>query len=80
MKTKLWIGNFDGRRQGLVIAATKKRAREIVGRSVTEFNSYWHEMPLDRVASSAGLEAEVLYTRPFDAKDDVPWQKGRCPL
>lgn len=71
----MWVGNFDGRRQGLVIAPTKKRAREVAGRTVTEFNGYWHEMPL-----AAALEPEVLYTRPFDARGDVPWQKGRCPL
>ena len=80
MKLKLWTGNYDGRRAGLVIAATKKRARDIVGRSVTEFNSYWHEAGPRLLESAVGLEPEVLYTRPYDAKDDVPWQKGRCPL
>jgi len=75
VKLKMWIGNFDGRRQGLVIAATKKRAREVVERSVTEFNGHWHEIPIN-----TSLEPEVLYTRPFDAAKDVPWQRGRCPL
>ena len=72
MKMKMWIGNFDGRRQGLVIAPTKKRAREVTGRSVTEFNNYWHE-----ISNNSGLEPEVLYTRPFDAKSDTPWKRGR---
>lgn len=35
-KLKMWIGNLDGRREGLVIATTKKRAIEIVGAGRTD--------------------------------------------
>lgn len=76
---KIWVGNVDGRREGLVIAATKKRAREVAGRSVGEFNSYWHEAGPAYTEGATSLEPEILYTRPFDARG-AAWQKGRCPL
>jgi hypothetical protein len=71
---KMWLGNYDGRREALVIASTKKRAREVSERSVTEFNRFWHEVPIN-----TSLDPEVLYTRPY-GNSDVPWQRGRCPL
>jgi hypothetical protein len=67
-KLKMWIGNLDGRRQGLVIAKTKKRAMEVVGVGRTDFDGYWHECPID-----TALEPEVLYTRKFDLGGE-PWQ------
>lgn len=73
MKLKMWIGNLDGRREGLVIATTKKRAIEIVGGSRKNFDDYWRERPVD-----ASLEPEVLYTRPFYTVR--AWYRGRCPL
>lgn len=75
-KLKMWVGNLDGRREGLVIAPSKKRAREIIGprTSVTDFNSYWREWPVD-----LRLEPEVLYTRRFNASMES-WFRGRCPL
>lgn len=77
MKLKMWIGNLDGTREGLVIASSKERARKAANLGVRigreAFNSYWHEVgPVD-----PALESEVLYTRRFDTKD--PWFKGRCP-
>lgn len=78
-KLKMWIGNFDGRRQGLVIAPTKQRAIEVAGVGRTDFNAYWHEVspiPTD-------LEPEVFYTRPFaDSLRDgkAVWRRGRCPV
>jgi hypothetical protein len=72
-KRKMWIGNADGRRAGLVIAPSKKRAAEIVGGGLTDFNRYWREWPVD-----PALEPEMLYTRPFDSSG--PWFRGRCAL
>ncbi|MBE3110413.1 MAG: hypothetical protein IMZ46_07845 [Acidobacteria bacterium] len=76
-KLKMWTGNLDGRRQGLVIASSKKRASEVVGWNVgsglTDFNRYWREQPIDE-----SLDPEVLYTRPFDSRG--PWFAGRCAL
>jgi hypothetical protein len=70
----MWIGNLDGRREGLVIAPSKKRAAEVTGSGLTDFNTYWTEHPVD-----AQLEAEVLYTRRFGGRTE-PWFRGRCPL
>jgi hypothetical protein len=74
-KLKMWVGNLDGSREGLVIAATKVRAREILGArtSRTDFDAYWREHPVD-----PRLEPEVLYTRRFDARIEA-WFRGRCP-
>lgn len=78
-KLKMWTGNFDGLRQGLVIATSKERARKIVGSGLTDFNDYWSEHPVD-----SALEPEVLYTRslkiPRHGEEREPWQRGRCPL
>ena len=67
-KLKMWVGNLDGQHKGLVIASTKKRAREIIGprTSETDFNSYWREWPVD-----LRLEPEVLYTRRFGASTET---------
>jgi hypothetical protein len=79
LKLKMWIGNFDGRRQGLVIAPTKQRAMEVIGVGRTDFNAYWHEAsPI-----LADLEPEVFYTRPFAGSlgaEKAPWLRGRCPV
>jgi hypothetical protein len=75
-KLKMWVGNLDGSREGLVIAPTKVRAREILGSrtSRTDFDAYWREHPVD-----LRLEPEVLYTRRFGAHVEA-WFRGRCPL
>lgn len=78
-KLKMWIGNLDGSRHGLVIAHSKQRAREVVGVGRADFDSYWSEQ---RVINTT-LDPEVLYTRPIanrGASQTAPWQRGRCPL
>lgn len=76
MKTmKMWLGNLDGSRQGLVIAPSKERARRIVGTSRKDFDDYWVVQP----GVDQSLEFEVLYTRSM-ARPSAPWQQGRCPL
>jgi len=80
VKLKMWVGNLDGRREGLVIAPTKVRAREIIGAATgarssrKDFDAYWHEHPTD-----LRLEPEVLYTRRFGAHMES-WFRGRCSL
>ena len=76
VKLKMWVGNLDGRREGLVIAPTKKRAREVIGprTSESDFNAYWREWPVD-----PRLDPEVLYTRKFGARMES-WFRGRCAL
>jgi hypothetical protein len=72
---KMWIGNLDGSRQGLVIAPSKKRAREIVGASRSDFDGHWAVQ--DQVDEN--LEFEKLYTRVFD-ENQARWTQGRCKL
>jgi len=78
-KLKMWVGNFDGLRQGLVIATNKESARKIVGTGRTDFDGHWSEQPVDPT-----LEPEVFYTRTFTRNGGQsgsgPWQRGRCPL
>lgn len=74
MKLKMWTGNLDGRREGLVIATSKTRARQIIQTGRDDFKNYWTEKPVD-----ASLAAEVLYTRPLDARsaDALEWKPLR---
>lgn len=76
-KLKMWVGNFDGARQGLVIAANKQCARKVVRAGRADFDGYWSEQPVD-----PALEPEVLYTRAFTRYGEPPgpWQQGRCAL
>jgi hypothetical protein len=70
---RMWIGNLDGDRSGLVISSSKERARTIVGASRAEFDDYWaRQSGVDQE-----LESDVLYTRPISG--GVKWQQGRCP-
>jgi len=73
VKLKMWVGNLDGSRQGLVIAPNKERARKVVNSSRSDFDGYWVQQPtVDQT-----LDPEVLYTR---ALSGHPWYRGRCPL
>lgn len=74
----MWIGNLDGLRQGLVIATSKVKARQIIGRcSAHEFDSYWREQ--DDVDET--LAPETLYTRPFTTdRGKGMWFQGRCAV
>lgn len=77
---KLWIGNYDGRREGLVLAKTKTAAARIAGISPYTFNNFWNEA--DRVIQVNGVqefEPETLYTRPHNVYGGT-FTKGRCPL
>ena len=77
MKMKMWIGNLDGRRAGLVIASSKERARKIVGTGRSDFDGHWRLQP----GVDASLEVEKLYTRKLThAREQPAWQLGQCPL
>lgn len=83
---KMWIGNLDGERAGLVIASSKERARRIVGTSRADFDGFWVLQP----TVDESLEVEKLYTRSMldgvsscsrhTATVTGTWQQGRCPL
>ena len=74
MKLKMWVGNLDGSREGLVIAPTKARARAIIGTGNSDFDAYWRLLPVD-----PRFKPEVLYTRRFGTGAET-WFRGRCPL
>jgi hypothetical protein len=73
---KMWTGNLDGDRQGLVIATSKDRAMKTAGVGRTDFDNYWVQQP----EVDQALETEVLYTRAFTYGKPAPWYRGRCPL
>jgi hypothetical protein len=75
-KLKMWVGNYDGDRQGLVIATSKDSARKIAGVGRTNFDNYWVQQP----EADQALEPGVLYTRAFTYSEPAPWYRGRCPL
>jgi hypothetical protein len=76
MKLKMWIGNLDGAREGLVITTSKKRAMKIIPTGRADFDGHWREQPVD-----GGIaEYEVLYTRPLDRRGTRTWVQGRCQL
>lgn len=81
-KLKVWMGNLDGRRDGLVITTSKTKARAIIGRcSAKAFNDYWSEQ--SDIIDAKVYEAETLYTRPNGGRDPVrvrTWTKGLCEL
>lgn len=75
MKLRCWIGNYDGRQRGLVIAKSKAAARRAIGGrcSTKDFEDYWHE---DERGMALGLEPDVVYLQPMDARGDtVVWTR-----
>lgn len=74
-RVRCYMGNYDGRRQGLVVATNQKEAAEVARTSVYTFRQYWSarpEWPLTK------LKLGVLYTRKYGTQND--WQEGICQL
>lgn len=80
-KLRCWIGNYDGRRNALVIATTKKRAKELLNVGTTTFEGYFNEqrdVPI-------GFAIETLYLRSMAVVDgawpgDVSTWEKREPV
>lgn len=78
---KMWIGNLDGARKGLVIATSKSRAMKVIPTGRADFESYWTLQP----CPFPDLEPEVLYTT-YIPPGEVgqfatrTWVRGRCKL
>lgn len=70
---KVYIGNLDGTRQGLVVAPSKKRACELTHQSLHHFNQYWSDA--SSRLSSSDFKPETLYTRLYSA--GPAWTEGR---
>ena len=68
---KCYYGNYDGIRNGLVIANNQKVAAEIASCSVYHFRNYWQSITWPENFTP---EPFVLYTRWMD--DSGKWTKG----
>lgn len=77
---KMFIGNYDGRREGLIIAKSKSAAAKIAGCSVRTFNNYWSEATrVIQVNGVGDFEPDTLYTRSNQTWGGT-FFKGKCPL
>jgi len=77
---KLWIGNYDGRREGLIYARSKTAAAKILGIGMHAFNNYWNEPSrVVQVNGVSDFDPETLYTRPNHTYGST-FVKGKCPL
>lgn len=74
---KCWIGNYDGRRQALIVATSQKAAAKIAGCGIPTFVNYF----LLQDAAPAWPKLNTLYTRPMDTRtpwrDSGSWTEGR---
>ncbi len=73
MKTlKMWIGNLDGKRGGLIIAFSQSAALRALNKkmrvSSADFERYWCEM----VAPYPELKADTVYTA---ANNGLKWRE-----
>lgn len=75
---KCYIGNYDGQRNGMIFATSKREAAKIAGCSVYHFERHWGThtpWPLPNP------KAMTLYTRKSDGfKIDSWWYEGICTL
>ena len=70
---KCWIGNFDGSRQGLVIANNQRVAAKVCGTSMRDFCHFWGQ----QVAwPRQTLKPLTLYTRPYGSFGE--FTEGHC--
>jgi len=62
-KVKCWVGNLDGKRQGLIVAHNQKEAANLAGTSIGSFRDHWSlqvgKWPLTTP------KILTLYTRPY---------------
>lgn len=72
---KCYIGNYDGQRDGMIYATSKREAAKVAGCSVYHFERYWLQHSPWPMPNPKAL---TLYTRKNDYCSD--WQEGICPL
>lgn len=72
---KCYIGNYDGRRDGMIFATSKREAATVARCSAYHFERYWsmHSSPFTAIC-----KALTLYTRKSDYHSD--WHEGICQL
>jgi len=75
---KCWIGNYDGRREAMVIARNQKTAARVAETGLHTFRQFY----MLQKAVPTGYKAETLYTRPMWGSGYLndEWEEGRCLL
>jgi hypothetical protein len=80
-RLKVWVGNYDGRRELLIAATSKKRVCELFpGLSLNHMKGYFRELTQWEKRNKARVELalanpEVGFVRKILAREDVPWER-----
>lgn len=64
---KCFVGNYDGKSEGLVIASSQKKAAEVARTGLHDFREYWEV--IDQWPNGK-FKAYTLYLRKFNSKDE----------
>lgn len=78
-KLKMFVGNYDGTRRGLVISTSKKDAAEIARTSLQDFNRFWREAQT-QPDWFPQFKPRTLYTSSmfYGIITAGDWKEGRC--
>ena len=76
-RVKMFEGNYDGSRMGLILATSQKMAANIAGCGVQSFRDFWYS--LEPRPYCVGKKHDTLYTKPMDAAPSE-YVEGRCAL
>jgi hypothetical protein len=70
MTVKCYMGNLDGKLEGLVVAENQKRAAEIAGTTLYDFRRYWSAQSPWPIPNA---KIHTLYTRAYGARQMGEW-------
>lgn len=70
---KVFGGNYDGRREGVIAARSQKEAAKFVGVSLYHFRLYWCETGNEEDIAQALTEPGTLFIRRMLSRDD--WER-----
>ena len=65
MKVKCYVGNYDGKNEGMVVANNQKEAAKIARTSLYDFRQYWHTATHWPFRNPKPF---TLYLKPYDSK------------
>ncbi len=77
----MYIGNYDGQREGLVMASSQKNAATVARHTVKDIKENWipHTPTEDDLKR---FKPDTLYTKKYDMRThdrtNNVWQEGRC--
>jgi hypothetical protein len=66
LKCYIFIGEYDGKQQNLIIAYNKKEAAKVAQIDLYSFNLYWSKQNFGKNLIKE-LKPNVLYVKKFDA-------------